>query len=423
MKCFVKTVLCLVLSLSLLVTAENVSACTTFCLQRGDDVLFGKNYDWMIGDGIIFVNKRGVAKTSLGGDSSTAANPAKWTSLYGSVTFNQYGRENPMGGMNEAGLVVELMWLDEARYPAKTDPRPALDTLEWIQYQLDTAATIDEVLKNAETVRIDSRVTLHYLVSDKTGNAASVEFLDGKLIARTGEKLPVAALANDTYEKSWAYAQMRENFGGSQKLSQQSAHSLDRFTRAASGVREFEKIEATTSKINPVGYAFSILENVAQKGYTQWSIVYDQKAGKIYFRSLAAPAIKIINAKTFDYSCGAGAVKILDLNTAKTGDVSNAFENYSSKANRDLIERSFDGTPFLRGVPAAARDAFVNHAKSFSCGNSGGGGGGGGTIVIKKPSKETLAETGNGATQISFLQTISPAYLTFAVLRSFFIES
>lgn len=32
-----------------------------------------------------------------------------WTSRYASVTFNQWGREFPMDGMNEAGLVVALV--------------------------------------------------------------------------------------------------------------------------------------------------------------------------------------------------------------------------------------------------------------------------------------------------------------------------
>jgi penicillin V acylase-like amidase (Ntn superfamily) len=31
------------------------------------------------------------------------------------VTFNQYGRNFPSGGMNEAGLVIELMWLEGSR--------------------------------------------------------------------------------------------------------------------------------------------------------------------------------------------------------------------------------------------------------------------------------------------------------------------
>src|SRR5215470_5207291 len=101
-------------SLSLLVASSllsaPVSACTTFCLKNKGEMLFGRNYDYMFGDGMIMVNKRGVVKVST---SEAPEKPAQWTSKYGSVTFNQYGRENPMGGMNEAGLVIELMWLDE----------------------------------------------------------------------------------------------------------------------------------------------------------------------------------------------------------------------------------------------------------------------------------------------------------------------
>ena len=48
---------------------------------------------------------------------------ATWTAQYGSITFNQYGRELPTGGINEAGLVVESMALSEARYP-EPDHRP-----------------------------------------------------------------------------------------------------------------------------------------------------------------------------------------------------------------------------------------------------------------------------------------------------------
>src|SRR5262245_16558992 len=84
-------------------------ACTTFCLRGGDRIVFGKNYDWTIEDGLLMVNKRGVRRASGLGAASL---PARWTSRYGSVTFNQYGRDAPSGGMNEAGLVIELMWVD-----------------------------------------------------------------------------------------------------------------------------------------------------------------------------------------------------------------------------------------------------------------------------------------------------------------------
>jgi penicillin V acylase-like amidase (Ntn superfamily) len=332
-------------------------ACTTFCLKNKGEVLFGKNYDWMIGDGIVFVNKRGVAKFS-----TAQGSPAKWVSGYGSVTFNQYGRENPMGGMNEAGLVIELMWLDETKYPAK-DARPALDTLEWIQYQLDTSATVEEVLKNSENVRIDSPVTLHYLVNDKNGDAATVEFLDGKLVAHTGEKLAVSALANDTYEKSWKYAAETESFGGA-KATPQTESSLDRFTRAAQKTKEFAKKEKTEQEA--VAYAFDVLSNVAQKQGTQWSIVYDQKRGKVYFRTRLSQSIKSVELKNFDFACGS-RVKMFDINSKDAGDVTAKFADYTRAANRDLIERSFSGTDFLKGVPAKMKDFLAEYPESFNC--------------------------------------------------------
>jgi len=327
-------------------------ACTTFCLKGNGEVLFGKNYDWMIGDGLVFVNKRGVVKTS-----SQESNPAKWVSRYGSVTFNQYGRENPSGGMNEAGLVIELMWLDETQYP-KVDSRPAIDVLGWIQYQLDNSATVEEVIKNSEKIRINSQVKLHYLVNDRAGNTTTIEFLDGNLVAHHGATLPVSTLTNDTYAKSLSYAKT---------TSPEKARgngSLERFARAANKTGEFDK--QARSEADAVNYAFEILSNVAQPGYTQWSIVYDQKRGKIYFRTLQSPQIRSIDAKSFDYSCGS-QVKIVDMNLKAGGDITARFADYARAANRNLIEHSFNGTDFLRNIPAPLRDLLASYPEQFVC--------------------------------------------------------
>lgn len=346
------------IALSFLVLASFFTApafaCTTFCLKNGGEVLFGKNYDWMIGDGLVFVNKRNVEKSAMVSGNETAA---RWVSKYGSVTFNQYGKDNPSGGMNEAGLVIELMWLDETEYP-KTDSRPVVDVLEWIQYQLDISANVAEVVKNAESVRIASPVKLHYLVNDKAGNSATVEFLDGNLVAHTGEKLAVAALANDTYEKSLNYSKQF----APEKTKTES--SFDRFTRAAQKTKEFAQKPKTEAEA--VNYAFEILANVAQKNSTQWSIVYDQKRARIHFRSMQSAGVKTIDARIFDYSCGS-AVKIFDVNAKEAGDVTAKFTDYTRQANRDLIERSFSGTEFLQKVPASARDEMAEFPEGFIC--------------------------------------------------------
>src|SRR5437660_3571671 len=90
-------------------------ACTTVMIPGSAEKIVAKSYDWDLGNGMALVNKRHVAKTALA--ALPGDHPAQWTSTYGSVTFNQHGRELPVSGMNEAGLVVEIMWLDSSVYP------------------------------------------------------------------------------------------------------------------------------------------------------------------------------------------------------------------------------------------------------------------------------------------------------------------
>ena len=149
------------------------NACTTFLLSKDGKLMFGRNYDWITGAGIVNTNQRGLFKTTAEKNQKTMS----WVSLYGSITFNQYGKEFPTGGMNEKGLVVELMWLDGTKYPA-TDQRPAVGVLQWIQYQLDMHATVDDIINSDKKIRISDEATpLHFLIADAKGNAATIEFL------------------------------------------------------------------------------------------------------------------------------------------------------------------------------------------------------------------------------------------------------
>ena len=328
--------------------------CTTFCLKSKDRVLFGRNYDWDIGDALIFVNKRGVAKVAGGGEDPK---PVKWLSRYGSVTFNQYGRENPNGGMNEVGLVVEELWLDETEYP-QDKSLPTIDTQEWIQYELDTSATVDEAIGNARKVRIDSEVKVHFMISDKSGSAATIEFLKGVLVAHTGKDLAVQTLTNDTYAKSIAYLRV----ANSKKTTSQG--SLDRFYRAAKRTQNFAVQKR--SEPDAINYAFDTLNNVTQAIGSQWSIVYDQLQRKIYFRTQQKRQIRTIDTTRFDFSCSTD-VRVLDVNTNDSGDVTDKFVSYTRKANRDLIDRSFNGTEFLKSIPGSIRDYFASYPESFPC--------------------------------------------------------
>lgn len=332
-----------------------IYACTTFCFMQDKTWIYGRNYDWFTEHCLIMINKRGVAKTAL-----TQDNPAQWKSMYGSITFNQYGREFPLGGMNEAGLIIELLWLEQTRYP-EPDQRQAVGELQWIQYQLDNCSNVEEVIATNRTIRILSRaVPLHFLVCDRTGNAAAIEFLDGKMVVHHGSDLPQTALANSTYASS---VQLYENIDDDEtKESLLTAdYSLKRFVWAAHGVEEWDP-ETNESSID---YAFKILDKVAVPS-TMFRIVYDPGQSRIYYFNRSNSQVRHIDFSAFDYSCDT-PVKVLDINAGQTGDVTAMFTDYTYETNYDLIDRVYSETDFLKTTPDSVRAVVARYPETLSC--------------------------------------------------------
>jgi penicillin V acylase-like amidase (Ntn superfamily) len=335
---------------SLLLVPPAARPCTTFYIYTGDEAVFGKSYDWTVVEGLAIVNKRGMAKEALVGDD----NPARWVSTYGSVTFNQYGRGLPLGGINEAGLVVEVMWLEEAVYP-EPDARPALDCLQWVQYVLDTCATVEEV-----RVAGDDTARLHYLVADAAGSCAAVEFLAGGAVVHTGDALPVPVLANDTYDDDVAF--WLEHEGASPEAEELAGIASEkRFARAAAWLESYD-VDAMDSA-TAADYAAGILDDVASPDFSQWRIVYDVAGGRVYWRTRENMETRWLELEAFDHS-PATPVKVFDMNAAGSGDVTASFVDYTYEANRKLIDASFAGTEFLKDIAEEVREELARYPET-----------------------------------------------------------
>jgi penicillin V acylase-like amidase (Ntn superfamily) len=125
--------------------------CTSFCLDNGDHCVFGTNMDNSLDSGLLFVNKRHVLKTTW--DPSTSGQFARWISRYGSVTVNFISYQMAWGGMNEAGLMISTMSLNETQGPI-TDERLPFQGPFWMQYQLDTHSTIEQVIASDAEIRL-----------------------------------------------------------------------------------------------------------------------------------------------------------------------------------------------------------------------------------------------------------------------------
>ncbi len=343
------------------VLAVNISfACTTFFINKNGQMFFGRNYDWVTGNGMVCTNQKGLSKTS---DKTKDGKTISWISQYGSITFNQYGKEFPTGGMNEKGLVVEMMWLDGTTYPVP-DARPAIGELQWIQYQLDNCSTIDELIETDKKLRIASKGTapLHFLVADAKGNAATIEFFEGKIKVHKGSNLLFPVLTNDTYSSSIEQTKSATTSAGGNSLSFTN-NSIDRFAKACNMVTLFQQTAITTSVID---YSFSILDRVAQGSHTKWSIVYDITNKKIHFKTLDYSPVKNVAFTAFNFNCPAIS-KTWNMNQVGENNIASQFRDFSEEMNRLLVNKSFDESSSEFTVSDEGRKEIWQYPGTITC--------------------------------------------------------
>jgi choloylglycine hydrolase len=257
--------------------------------------------------------------------------------------------------MNEKGLVVELMWLDETKYPA-ADSRPAIGVLQWIQYQLDNCATIDEVIATDKKIRIASIGTtpLHYLIADAKGNAATIEFLNEKMVVHRGNELSPPVLTNNSYDESIRAYKNSSTVGN---------NSLERFGQAC---KMIQQLNANNSSKPLVDYSFDILGTVAQGNSTKWSIVYDLTNKAIHFRTNRFVQIKTLNFAGFDFNCTATA-KVWDMNQSATGNINTLFGTFSAAINQKIIETAVKESNSRLSISEKSMIAQWKYAEGIKC--------------------------------------------------------
>ncbi len=298
-------------------------------LKSEQTVLLAKNFDWMYGHGYVIKNPRGLSKSAF---PTRTGRPAQWAARYGSITFNQNGKEMPYGGINEKGLTVEMLWMDLTNY-GEVEQKEYLNELEWIQYQLDNYATVQEVLDHINERAIHAvKGKIHYIVADSTGQSVIIEFLNQKVTLTSGGTRQCQAISNHPAQASLLNYQKQPA-----KLKGDNGSHWHRFNVLQ---RKIDDGQFNESRL-AVDDAFDTLKAVAiTKGdfRTYWSIVYDATAKVVYFRTAKEKAIKHIALAGVDFSDGLSGVTI-DVSASRS--ITNAWQPYTQKANAQLVHASF----------------------------------------------------------------------------------
>ena len=115
----------------------------------------GRSMDWFEKmNSNFYLFPRGMTKKG-----GTGKNVLKWTSLYGSIAVSVY-EGGTVDGMNEKGLVANLLFLTETEYPLMDSNKPFIYVSAWAQYVLDNFKNVSEAVKELQKERFTIKTSI-----------------------------------------------------------------------------------------------------------------------------------------------------------------------------------------------------------------------------------------------------------------------
>nr|WP_246505130.1 linear amide C-N hydrolase [Microvirga antarctica] len=339
-------------------------ACTrSLYVGDGNLVITGRNMDWKED----MASNLWIFPAGMKRDGASGPRSLSWTSRYGSVIVSGY-EAGTTDGMNEKGLVANILYLAEADYGAPAKDGPFLSIAAWAQYVLDSYATVAEAVEGlaaqrfsilAPTLPNGAPASLHLSISDATGDSAIFEHIDGKLVIHHGKQYTVMT-NSPTYDQQLALNAYWKDIGGLTFLPGTN-RAADRFVRTSflldaiprkrdpnyiAGVPGQDFTYQAVASVMSVQRAVSVPLGITTPSQpnissTLWRTVADQKNRIYYFDSATRPNTFWIAFDKIDLKPGASPRKL----TLQNGEV------FAGEVSAQFAKA--DPFAFLPGQPPA----------------------------------------------------------------------
>jgi len=299
-------------------------------------VVTGRTMDWFMSLNIAaWALPAGITR-----DGGARENSFTWTARYGSLTATAYD-QIAFDGINTAGLTANLLYLPNAEYGARDVSRPGMSVAAWIQYVLDSFATVADAVAVLEQdpfqivpiiVPGDAPPCAHFSLSDATGDSAICEYLDGGLVIHHGREFQV--MTNEpTYDKQLALTEYWTSLDGSMLPGTERA--ADRFVRAT---WYLSKALATDDEVMSVATVLSIMRNVSVPllhgsdaehpniSPTIFRVVSDQGRRRYFIELTDTPNVFWIDLDNLSLEAGAPVMRLeIDGGPVRAGESSAGF--------------------------------------------------------------------------------------------------
>ena len=310
----------------------------TMWSSDGHPIIVGRNWDWT--DMVmteLYASPRGVERSGM-----TATNPMKWKAKYASIAAVAWEALTG-GGINEAGLSANLLYLAESNFGDRDDSLKGVSASIWAQYFLDCFATVAEVVEESKAIQVLpfkvvhkgqlGESTIHLTVQDASGDSAVIEILDGKPVIHHGKQYKVVA-NSPTYDEQLAMMKDYEGFGGNKPVPGGS-QSDERFIRGAFYAQMLP--EQPASYKAAVSGVMSIMRNMSTPfgmddpgkpniSATRWRTYADLTNKRYYFEFADMPNVVWVDMDKLNLDEGASTQKFnLDTHSDVSGHVADMF--------------------------------------------------------------------------------------------------
>jgi penicillin V acylase-like amidase (Ntn superfamily) len=310
-------------AIATLMVGSEVYACTrAVYLGPENTVITVRSMDWLNDMGTnLWAFPRGMNR-----DGAAGSNSIQWTSKYGNVVASVFDGGSA-DGMNEKGLVANMLYLSESEYvqPTVNDKRKPISLAAWAQYVLDNYATVAEAVEDLQKESFyvvpvpspDGKAgTVHLSISDATGDSAIFEYVGGKLVIHHSREYQVMT-NSPVYDQQLALDAYWKSIGGTTMLPGTN-RAADRFVRASFYINAVTK---TANNPEAIAAAFSVIRNtsvpigISTPGQpnissTLWRTVSDQKNKRYYFESTRSPNVFWVNLADLDFTAGKPTKKL-----------------------------------------------------------------------------------------------------------------
>ncbi|HUX78572.1 MAG TPA: linear amide C-N hydrolase [Alphaproteobacteria bacterium] len=237
--------------------SSHLSACSDVFINQGTYHIEARTLDFLVNiafqDKMGFVGEENTTDVVLDAEKIPSSQLTSWKNKYGYFGRTAFG-QNIIDGMNTEGLSVSILYMPGSKYPIydNKDKKQVLSVYDIASYILSQARTVPEGIKLIRSRQIIESavkvkdgyfvkdIPIHYVMRDKKGNSAVIEFIDGqvKIYENAGDVLTNSPPLDWQIQNASYYDSLLAGNKHANKKFSKTFHNYDEIYKTISHVGE-----------------------------------------------------------------------------------------------------------------------------------------------------------------------------------------